>query len=145
MWNARGFVSVYLIAGVAFALLAGGVAIQTKRLSVANEDLGAERVAKAQAMAAIARHAQMAKAAEAALLARDTIAAELRKIRQGQRVRLTEIAKNDPESKNWLDVPVPAAVRLLIDNRRSGKPSATSAASDASKGDTDATTKPGHQ
>ena len=136
----RGFISIYLVAAIAFGLVVTAAGVQTARLESKTEELGIEKAAKASAMAAVGRLAAQNQAAEDALAARDKVADEIRKLRAHQRTALREVAKRDPIAKEWLDVPVPAGIiRLWFDGGSSSRSSAGNATGKPDQGNTPST------
>lgn len=136
--NQRGFLALGLAgylgvaAAVVIAVLGAGVAVQTKRVEAAREAVVAEQAAKAQALAAVTRLAAQRQAAEDALATRDTLATEIRRLRASQQRALTEVARVDPDAREWIDRPVPAAVRRLLEHGGGAAgPGAPGAAGDA--------------
>jgi hypothetical protein len=112
----RGFVSLTLIAAVAGGMLIAALAVQSWRLSVAQEEAGAYKVRTAQLEADVAAQAQAladerAERArvDALLLAAAEDAAKARQRALQADARYRDALRDSAEARAWADTLMPAA------------------------------------
>lgn len=115
--STKGFVSLYLIAGIGVAVLLAALGIQTARLGAAQQEIGIQKTATEQALNAVERLSIERRAAEKALEEREYAHKEIARLRRSQEKRLQEIERAQPETVEALDCVVPVSVRNLLHER----------------------------